>query len=61
MVHEDVKMKMFMLSLNLWNNNIDKRYDGIPKKGICSLEEFIKVFCKRQDPYFKGDIGYIID
>ena len=38
-------MKMFMSSLDLWNNDIEKWYDGLPKKGICSLKEFIKVFC----------------
>ena len=60
-VHEDIKMKIFMLSFDLTNDDVYEWYEGLPKKGVHSIEEFIKVFCERWDPYFKGDIGYLMD
>lgn len=45
--HEDVKMKLFIMSLDLGNNkDVEDWYDELPDKGISSLVHLVKAFGK---------------
>ena len=43
-VHEDIRMRFFLLSLHLENNLSVIWYEGFPLKKISSLNKFINVF-----------------
>ena len=44
-IHEDIKMKFFLLSLNFKDNwNVKNLYEGFPHKNISSLRQLIDAF-----------------
>ena len=44
-VHEDIKMRLFLLSLHLEDNlSIKNWYEGFPRKSFSSLRQFIDAF-----------------
>jgi hypothetical protein len=45
-VHEDVKMKMFIISLDFLKDEVSNWYEKLGGKEISSLSDFFKAFLK---------------
>ena len=56
-VNEDVKMQLFVMSLDLLNNkDLANWHNQLPTKGISSFKQLVKTFSEKWDPNLEENV-----